>query len=142
MYFVQNLSHGLATGGVDTKVMLWQIPQGHINGSTKLAGTDLSNTLANFEDPATSYFFGDSLTATGGRLTHFSANQSGDTSVSVDGNTVTWGEHMTEAGQSGVMSVLFGAGLGISTRGTPIPGRPVNDHNFWYEKATGYLRGV
>ncbi len=138
LYFVKNLSAGL--GG--TKVMLWQIPQGHINGSTTLPGRDLSNTVANFEDSATSYFFGDSFTATGGRLAHFSANQAGDQGVSVSGDTVTWGEHMTQAEQSGVMSVLFGAGLGLSTRGTPTPGGGINDHNFWFQKATGYLSSV
>ncbi len=138
LYFVENLSDKL--GG--TKVMLWQIPQGHINGSTTLSGRDLSNTNANFEDSATSYFFGDSFTATGGRLDHFKTNRAGDPLVSDSGNTITWGEHMTLAGQSGVMSVLFGAGLGVSTRGTPTPGGLINDHNFWFDKATGYLSGV
>ena len=46
--------------------MLWQIPQGHINGS--LDGRDLPDTsavgcapdaLCGFQDSATSYFFGD-----------------------------------------------------------------------------------
>jgi hypothetical protein len=121
------------------KVMLWQIPQGHINGSTTLPGTDLSNVAANFEDSATSYFFGDSFTAPGGRLDYFAQNQAGDPGVSSSGNAVSWGEHMTLAQQSGVMSVLFGAGLGISTRGTPTPGGPVNDLNFWADKAADYL---
>lgn len=138
LYFVKNLSDNL--GG--TKVMLWQIPQGHINGSTTLSGRDLGNTDGNFEDSATSYFFGDTFTATGGRLDHFASNRAGDPLVSSSGSTVTWGEHMTLAGQSGVMSVLFGAGLGVSTRGTPTPGGAINDHNFWFDKATAYLSGV
>ena len=138
LFFVKTLSDGLD----GTKVMLWQIPQGHINGSTTLAGRDLTNTLANFEDSATSYFFGDTFTATGGRLAHFSADLAGDPLVSDSGNTVTWGEHMTLAQNSGALSVLFGAGLGISTRGSPTPAGEINDLNFWFDKATGYLRGV
>lgn len=125
-----------------TKVMLWQIPQGHINGSVDLPNSDLTNTVANFEDSATSYFFGDTFTAPGGRLTHFGANQAADPGVTVNGNTVTWGEHMTLATESGALSVLFGAGLGISTRGSVTPAGGVNDHDFWSDKATGYLSQV
>ena len=137
LYLVQNLSTALD----GTKVMLWQIPQGHINGST--AGRDLANADTVYEDSATSYFFGDTFTPTGpnaaGRFTHFTANYAKDAKVTYSGNTITWGEHMTEAGQSGVMSVLFGAGLGLSTRGSPTPAGDVTDQNFWYDKATGYL---
>ena len=138
LYLVKTLSDTL--GG--TKVMLWQIPQGHVNGSTTLSGRDLTNKPGNFEDSATSYFFGDSFTATGGRLAHFTANQAADPLVTVSGNTVTWGEHMTLASQSGVMSVLFGAGLGVSTRGSPTPGGGINEQNFWFDKASAYLAGV
>lgn len=135
LYLVGGLSKALS----GAKVMLWQIPQGHINRSTELPGTDLTDTVANFEDSAASYFFGDSFTAVDGRLDHFGANQAGDPAVTISGTTVTWGEHMTLAAQSGVMSVLFGAGLGVSTRGAPTGIGPVNDHNFWYDKATRYL---
>ncbi|NBQ43280.1 MAG: hypothetical protein EBU23_12540, partial [Mycobacteriaceae bacterium] len=135
---------------VGTPVMLWQIPQGHINGSTTITGRDLANISNNigcpsgqacgFEDSATSYFLGDTFTATDGQLDHFKSNLAGDSSVTVTGNTVTWGEHMTAAGQSGVMSVLFGAGLGPSTRGAPTPAGDVTDLKFWFDKATGYLK--
>ena len=131
----------LATS-LNTKVMLWQIPQGHVNGSTTLPGTDLTNVAANFEDTATSYFFGDSFVATDGKLAHLDDNEAKDSGVRVSGTTITWDEHMTKAGESGVLSVLFGAGLGISTRGTPTPAGGINDNNFWSEKATQYLRGV
>ena len=59
LLFVKSLSDTL--GG--TKVMLWQIPQGHVNGSATLPDRDLTDTDANFEDSATSYFFGDAFTA-------------------------------------------------------------------------------
>ena len=60
----------------------------------------------------------------------------------MSGNTINWGEHMTAAQQAGVMSVLFGAGLGISTWGTPTPGGPINDQDFWMDKAASYLASV
>ena len=122
--------------------MLWQIPQGHINGSTTLTGRDLTNTVTSFEDSATSYFFGDSFTASGGRLAHFSSNKAEDASVTVSGNTITWGEHMSLAADSGAMSVLFGAGLGISTRGSVTPAGGITDKDFWSDKATSYLSGA
>ncbi len=137
------------SSAVKAPVMLWQIPQGHINGSTTLTGRDLPNTSAagcspgsscGFEDSATSYFFGDSFTATGGRFVYFKADNAKDPKVSDDSvSTITWGEHMTEASKAGVMSVLFGAGLGISTRGAPTPGGDITDLNFWADKAAGYL---
>ncbi len=132
-----------------TKVMLWQIPQGHINGSTTLTGRDLPNSSADgcapnaicgFEDSATSYFFGDTFTATDGRLAHFGANH--DPGVTVSGNTLTWTEHMTLAAESGALSVLFGAGLGVSTRGSVTPAGVITDGDFWKDKATAYLSGV
>ena len=98
--------------------------------------------VANFEDTATSYFFGDTFTTTDAMLPHLDENEAKDTGMTVSGNTITWGEHMTKASESGVLSVLFGAGLGISTRGTPTPAGEINDKNFWYEKATQYLRGA
>ena len=120
--------------------MLWQIPQGHINGST--AGRDLANTDALYEDSATSFFFGDTFTPTGqyaaDRLKYFSADDAPDTNVTVQGNTITWGEHMTLAGQSGALSVLFGAGLGLSTRGSPTPAGDTTDQDFWFDQATKY----
>lgn len=137
LFFVNKLSTAMA----GTKVMLWQIPQGHINGSA--AGRDLTNTDAYYEDSATSFFFGDTFTPTGQyaaeRLKHFSADEAPDTSVTVTGGTIKWGEHMTLAGQSGALSVLFGAGLGLSTRGSPTPAGDTTDQKFWYDKATTYL---
>lgn len=134
LYFVKNLSTGLD----NTKVMLWQIPQGHNNGST--SGGDLKNVAGNFQDSATTYFFGDTFKPESSGLGHFSENQASDSSVSLKNGLVTWGEHMTLAKDSNVMSVLFGAGLGVSTRGTPTPAGDVNDNNFFTSKATTYLK--
>lgn len=134
LYFVSQISAGLD----GSKVMLWQIPQGHINGST--SGGDLTNTDANYEDSATSYFFGDTFTPNAGGLEHFAENQAQDANLTVSGSTITWGEHMSLAQSSNVLSVLFGAGLGISTRGTPTPAGGVNDNNIFAQKATSYLK--
>lgn len=92
--------------------------------------------------PPMSYFFGDTFTAAGGTLSHFGADQADDPGVTASGNTVTWGQHMTLAADSGALSVLFGAGLGISTRGSVTPAGGPNDQNFWTDKATAYLSGV
>ncbi|MFM1802099.1 MAG: hypothetical protein RJA81_1451, partial [Planctomycetota bacterium] len=134
LYFVSRISAGLN----GSKVMLWQIPQGHINGST--SGGDLTNTDANYEDSATSYFFGDTFSPNAGGLSPFSENQAQDAALSVSGSEITWGEHISLAQSSNVLSVLFGAGLGISTRGTPTPAGDVNDNRIFAQKASGYLK--
>ncbi len=134
LLFVSALSKNLD----NTKVMLWQIPQGHINGST--LGMNLSDTNTQFEDSATDYFFGDTFTVTPSQAAFFGENYAGDPSIKVSGDTVTWGSHFELAAQSGVMSVLFGAGLGVSTRGSPTPAGGITDQGFWMDKATEYLK--
>ncbi len=136
LLFVSTLSKNLD----NTKVMLWQIPQGHINGST--LGMNLSDTDSQYEDSATDYFFGDTFTVSPSQAAFFGENNADDPSISVSpsGDTVTWGNHFGLAGQSGVMSVLFGAGLGVSTRGSPTPAGGITDQGFWVEKATAYLK--
>ena len=116
-----------------------QILQGHINGSTTLPGTDLSNTVANFEDSATSYFFGDSFTATDGRLDHFSENQ-GRPRISVSETPSTGVSTRPPPSKRGDVSPVR-RGLGISTREHP-PGGPINDQDFWMDKAASYLASV
>ena len=87
-------------------VTLWQLPVGHINGSTSsnpyTGGTfaDQANTSQHYEDSAPSFFFGDSFNLSGSRLAYFSTNAGNDPKVTVSGNTVTWGSHMAEAAAS------------------------------------------
>ncbi len=54
-------------------VTLWQIPVGRINSTTAISPytnakfPDLTNTTQNYEDSASTYFFGDTFTTTGTR---------------------------------------------------------------------------
>ncbi len=50
---------------------------------------------------------------------------------------VTWGSHMQEAKNVGVMPVMFGAGVGVSTHGT---GNPPTDDYFWIQKVQQYFK--
>ncbi|HMV49899.1 MAG TPA: cellulose binding domain-containing protein [Blastocatellia bacterium] len=123
-------------------VILWQLPVGHINSSLatnpySATGTfpDLPNNLRKSEDSAPVYFFGDRFNTTGARFTHFSANGGNDPKLKVSGNTITWGDHMSEAAASGVIMAMFGAGVGAGT--TNIGGPPSDDY-WWITKAQAY----
>jgi hypothetical protein len=115
-------------------VILWQIPVGHIN-TTKLANPydpsnvfpDMIDSNRQLEDSAPGFFLGDTFSTTGARYTYFSANLSQDPKVTSDGSSITWGSHMSDAASAGVMSVLFGAGVGASTSGAGTP-----TDSFWW----------
>lgn len=146
LLFVRTLKETLAL-----PVVLWQLPTGHINGTTRRSPTaynasgtfpDLSNTVQRYEDSASPYFFGDTLTLSGNRLAYFSKNVWNDPKVSVNGNTVTWGSHLPEAANAGVVAILMGAGVGISTRGIPQPGSypedQPTDNYYWITRIQEY----
>jgi hypothetical protein len=116
-------------------VILWQIPVGRINASQSAnpysGGTfpALDNSVTHYEDSAPTFFLGDTFRPGGAaRLNHFRTNQGADPKITSSGDTVTWGSHMQEARDNGVISVLFGAGVGASTDGV---GSPPTD-NFWW----------
>lgn len=118
-------------------MVLWQLPVGHINGSsrtsarTSVAFPDLANTSRHYEDSTTSFFFGDAMTqATSLRAGYFAQNRAGDAGLSASGLTVTWGEHMTALPDHGIIAALFGAGVGDSTDGI---GSPPTDDWFWIQ---------
>lgn len=126
--------------------VLWQIPVGHINGSTEInpytnkSFEELKNTAGSYEDSATTYFFGDTFKASGTkRLEYFSKNQANDPKLKVNGDTITWGDHMKETKEAGIVSVLFGAGVGASTDAV---GSPPTDDYFWITKAQHYYDNV
>ncbi|MDP6890198.1 MAG: glycosyl hydrolase family 18 protein [Phycisphaerales bacterium] len=130
--------------------VLWQIPVGHINESQVVDGDGLAfpvleNTHQHYEDSAGTFFLGDTFVSSGDRFDHFSANDSGDPLVSSSGNAITWGSHMQEAADAGVVAVLFGAGVGSSTQGTPrsdtIAGDPT-DGGWWITKVQRYYEHV
>lgn len=125
-------------------VVLWQIPVGHINSSqatnpyTGGAYAEMNNTSTKYEDSAGTFFLGDSFTPnSSNRTTHFNANFSIDGKLKVNGNVTTWGNHMAEAREAGVISVLFGAGVGASTDGV---GSPPTDDYWWISKVQEYYQ--
>lgn len=131
-------------------VRLWQLPVGHVNGSTFLvngqAPPDLANIDKQWEDSAVSYFFGDTFSgASRGRkdnvaaATYFASNEANDPLVSrVGSGPITWGSHMAAARDAGIESIMFGPGLANSTQGGGYLG-PALDGSFWAEKAQDYL---
>lgn len=127
-------------------VVLWQIPVGHINGSESISPYDgekfneLENKAGYYEDSATTYFFGDSFKGgNDNRTNYFSKNESNDEKIKANGDTITWGSHIEEAKESGIISILFGAGVGASTDAV---GSPPTDDYFWITKAQHYYDNV
>jgi len=125
-------------------ITLWQLPVGHINGTTTAnpydaSGTfaDLNNTSQRYEDSAPSYFFGDSFNTSASRAAYFGTNQAGDADITTSGSTVNWKEHINEALASGITTLLFGAGVGDSTASV---GTPPTDGYWWITKAEAYLK--
>ncbi len=122
-------------------VIVWQIPVGHIN-TTRLVNPysstqvfpDLTNKNRKLEDSAPVFFLGDTFATTGARYTYFSANLGHDSKVTSDGTSITWGPHVSDAASAGVMSVLFGAGVGASTSGAGAP----TDSYWWITNAQRY----
>ncbi len=124
-------------------VILWQLPVGHINSSLapnpySTSGTfpDLPNTYQHYEDSAPTFFFGDTFTAAGPRLAYFGSNQSRDTGLVVNDQTITWRDHMKSAADAGIVSILFGPGVGPSTTNL---GNPPGDSFWWITKAQEYF---
>ncbi|MFN4257861.1 MAG: cellulose binding domain-containing protein [Gemmataceae bacterium] len=123
-------------------IVLWQIPVGHINSSLAVNPYDpsgqfpeLTNTFTRYEDSAPTFFLGDSFLAEGDRFTYFTTNAGGDPKLSVSGNIVTWGSHMQEARDAGIVAILFGAGVGESTDGV---GSPPTDGYWWISQVQEY----
>ena len=146
----------------NAKIVLWQLPVGHINSSTAISARTMERfpNLDNrpvlpdgtggrhFEDSSTSFFFGDVFDASASssvRRDYFSQNQAIDPTLKVSGNLVTWGSHLEILPQYGIISAMFGAGVGASTQGTP-PGLPVSDtptdDYFWIQKVQMYYLGL
>ncbi len=102
-------------------VTLWQIPVGRINSSTAISPytsqrfPSLPNTTRKYEDSAATYFFGDTFSTTAARAAYFGATDGGVSKVTANGNTLTWGEHLSLARDAGVNIALFGPGVGEST---------------------------
>jgi hypothetical protein len=146
LLFVRTLKETLSR-----PVVLWQVPAGHINGSTHASPTEynlsgrfpaLPNVVQRYEDSASTYFFGDTFTATGARRDYFATNAWKDPKVSASGEKITWGPHTQEAADAGVVAILMGAGVGTSTRGVPqpgsAPGDEPTDNYYWITRVQEY----
>ena len=124
-------------------IVLWQLPVGHINQSQAPSPyapdgsfPSLDNTATHYEDSAGTFFLGDTFTAGGVRFDHFAANLGGDPKVTAAGDRVTWGSHMQDVVEAGVVAALFGAGVGISTDGV---GSPPTDNYWWITRVQDYF---
>ncbi|HEU5381303.1 MAG TPA: carbohydrate-binding protein [Ktedonobacteraceae bacterium] len=142
LLYVKNLH--LVTG---MPVILWQIPVGHINTSQAVdpyAGTNgvfpvLDNSVSHYEDSAPTFFLGDTFQpGSSTRFNYFATNAGGDPKITTSGgNTITWGSHMQEARDSGIIGILFGPGVGASTDDV---GSPPTDGYWWIAKAQNYYK--
>lgn len=137
LYFAQTIYE---TSGYP--VVLWQLPIGHINATTTISAytgapfEPLNNTEKHYEDSTPDFFLGDTFVVENDlRLNYFSQNIYHDSTMAVHGDTITWGRHMNATRQSGVVTVMFGAGVGASTTGI---GNPPADQYFWIQKVQGY----
>ena len=136
-------------------VRLWQIPVGHVNGSTSLnpatqvdypdlANKATSDTVQAWEDSAVSYFLGDTFSGNtaGGVATRpdfLKQNNANDSARTVDGQgNIVWQSHMDQAKAAGVEAILFGPGLPFATSAGGYNGVPAQDGYFWANKAHGY----
>ncbi|MEK7257704.1 MAG: hypothetical protein AAB316_23305, partial [Bacteroidota bacterium] len=126
-------------------VVLWQLPVGHINNSSEVSEytgatfPPLGNTFQRYEDSSTSFFFGDIYSASNSdRLSYFSQNQYAEPGLTVNGTNITWANHLAMTRDSGVISVLMGAGVNSSTDGI---GDPPTDDYFWVQKVQEYYTG-
>jgi hypothetical protein len=126
----------------DKPVILWQLPVGRINQSNyKSAYTgapyaDMPNTAAKYEDSSTDFFLGDSINTTDAvRTNYFNQNKWNDGKLIQKGNMISWGRHIKECKDAGIICVQFGAGVGASTDGI---GNPPSDNYFWIQKVQSY----
>jgi len=65
------------------------------------------------------------------RQTYFSSNLAGDAALTVSGSTLTWGSHMLAAKNAGIFNMMFGDGVGDSTRARPASGTVPTD-GWWF----------
>ena len=65
---------------------------------------------------------------------------SGDSKVSGSGGQVVWGSHMAEAKSAGIVSLMFGAGIGDSTDNIGLNNMALTDDHWWLVKASRYYQ--
>jgi hypothetical protein len=148
LLYVQTIRQSL-----NLPAVLWQIAVGHLNSTRTPSPTywnasgvfpDLDNvTSEQDEDSASTFFYGDSFVSSGNNLSFYSSNPGNDPKISVNGSTITWGSHISDAAAAGIVAILFGAGTGTGTYGVPEmvgtnqtgPG----DFGYWVTRTQSYL---
>ncbi|WP_051710901.1 carbohydrate-binding protein [Andreprevotia chitinilytica] len=142
LYYVSTLHTAL-----QKPVVLWQLPAGHVNGSvgnnpyTGSPFATLTNaTSKHYEDTGPTYFFGDTFSASPSVFapSYYQTNAAGDAKVSTSGSNVVWGSHWPEARDAGVITALFGAGVGDSTDNIGLGGQALTDDYWWFVHAARY----
>lgn len=123
-------------------MVLWQLPVGHINGSSRVSArtgaafAPLANTSQHYEDSATTFFFGDTISEPSSlRAAYFAQNRAADPGLTLSAQSLVWGEHLGVLPSHGIIAALFGAGVGDSTDGL---GQPPTDDWFWIQAAQEY----
>ena len=152
MLAAKTMNASIADSGTGLPIVL-QGQGGHINHSLMQSPTiynssntfpDLSNSGFQWEDAASDYFFGDTMTvSSGNRLTYFGTKPVEDSmSVIVNGNTVIWQEHITKAKNNGVVAIQFNPGMTQDTHDLPDPGTTTpstpSDNYWWITKVQRY----
>ena len=134
LYFVKTLHEA-----TNLPVALWQLPVGRINSSQaqnpySADGTfaDLDNTTNKYEDSTASFFFGDTfLPGTDVRTSYFAANASTDSGTVHSGPSITWAAHIQAAKDAGVFNLMFGDGVGMSTKARPVTAGAAAPDGWW-----------
>jgi hypothetical protein len=142
LYYVKTLNQALAK-----PVVLWQLPAGHINGSTgtnpytgAAYATLTNSTSKHYEDSGPTYFFGDIFSASPSVFTpsYYATNAAADPKITMSGSNVSWGSHWAEAKAAGVTTALFGAGVGDSTDNIGLGGQTLTEDHWWFVHAAKY----
>jgi hypothetical protein len=74
------------------------------------------------------------------RLGYFARNQAGDNGLLNQDGVLTWAPHLASAGVAGVVNVMFGDGVGASTRARPDGGTAPTDGWWLMTALQRYLR--
>lgn len=128
----KTLSDRLGTMG-----MLWQMPVGHINTSS--SGHILDGSPGHGQDSSASWFMGDTFQPPDNDSSHWRSNRWNDSSLSTNGQTITWKSHLSSLASHGISTIMFGAGVGISTTNLASPLNPqATDGGFLNTKIQQY----
>jgi GH18 family chitinase len=143
----------ISSGGTGLPVILGG-DAGHIDSSLTKSPYNSNGSFANltdsffqWEDAASDYFFGDSMSiSSGNRLNYFSVQPPADPAdIIVSGNSVIWNQHLTYAKNNGVIGVMFGAGMTVDTHNLPdgtgaSPNNIPTDNYWWITKVQRYYQ--